>query len=112
MLDGQRFRVVGVVPAVPITRRVGFSRDLGADPHDEEREYQKPMIGDFGAIVLARSTSRLPDAARASSSERLDALRVRRSEDATTASWPDSTRRSKPPRATSFGNKTDIDAAD
>lgn len=59
-VDGQRFRVVGVVPAVAVTRRVGFSqiwtplRTLKGD------SYRKEMIGPFGAIVLARSTADFP----------------------------------------------------
>jgi putative ABC transport system permease protein len=56
VLDGQRFRVVGVVPAVPITRRVGFS-EIWAPIRTTKGEYQKAMIGNFNAIVLARSTS-------------------------------------------------------
>ncbi|HEU4889689.1 MAG TPA: ABC transporter permease [Thermoanaerobaculia bacterium] len=56
VLDGQRFRVVGVVPAVPITRRVGFS-EIWAPIRTIKGEYQKGMIGNFSAIVLARSSS-------------------------------------------------------
>jgi putative ABC transport system permease protein len=56
VLDGQRFRVVGVVPAVPITRRVGFS-EIWAPIRTMKGEYQKSMIGNFSAIVLARSAS-------------------------------------------------------
>jgi putative ABC transport system permease protein len=53
-LDGQRYRVVGVVPAVSITRRVGFS-EIWAPIRTTKGEYQKAMIGNFSAIVLARS---------------------------------------------------------
>jgi putative ABC transport system permease protein len=56
ILDGQRYRVVGVVPAVPITRRVGFS-EIWAPIRTTKGEYQKSMIGNFSAIVLARSSS-------------------------------------------------------
>jgi putative ABC transport system permease protein len=59
VLDGQRFRVVGVVPAVPITRRVGFS-EIWAPVRTLKGEYQRAMIGNFGAIVLARSTGDFP----------------------------------------------------
>lgn len=55
-LDGQRFRVVGVVPAVPITRRVGFS-EIWAPVRTMKGEYQSSLIGNFNAIVLARSSS-------------------------------------------------------
>lgn len=57
--EGQRYRVVGVVPAVPITRRVGFS-EIWAPIHTIKGEYQKGMIGNFGAIVLARSRRDFP----------------------------------------------------
>lgn len=54
-LDGQRFRVIGVVPAVPITRLVGFSEVWAPIRTMKSREYEKKMIGGFGGIVLARS---------------------------------------------------------
>ncbi|HEX2832812.1 MAG TPA: ABC transporter permease [Thermoanaerobaculia bacterium] len=54
-LDGQRFRVIGVVPAVAITRNVGFSEVWAPVGTLKTREHEKRMIGDFGAIVLARS---------------------------------------------------------
>lgn len=63
VLDGQRFRVVGVVPAVPITRRVGFS-EIWAPVRTLKGEYQRSMIGNFGAIVLARSTDDFPQLRR------------------------------------------------
>lgn len=56
VLDGQRFRVVGVVPSVPITRRVGFS-EIWAPIRTMKGEYQRSMIGNFNAIVLARSSA-------------------------------------------------------
>jgi putative ABC transport system permease protein len=58
-IDGQQFRVIGVVPAVPITRRVGFS-EIWAPIRTTKGEYQKAMIGNFSAIVLARSKSDFP----------------------------------------------------
>lgn len=54
-LDGQRFRIVGVVPAVAITRNVGFSEVWAPVGTFKSRDHEKRMIGDFGAIVLARS---------------------------------------------------------
>lgn len=59
-IDGQRFRVVGVVPAVPITRRVGFSEIWAPLRTAKGTEYQKSMIGNFGAVVLARSKADFP----------------------------------------------------
>jgi putative ABC transport system permease protein len=58
-IEGQRFRVIGVVPAVPITRRVGFS-EIWAPIRTTKGEYQKAMIGNFGAVVLARSRADFP----------------------------------------------------
>lgn len=55
LLDGQRYRVRGVVPAVPITRRVGFS-EIWTPIRTTKGEYQKAMVGNFAGIVLARST--------------------------------------------------------
>jgi putative ABC transport system permease protein len=69
LLDGQRYRVVGVVPAVPITRRAGFS-EIWAPIRTVKGEYQKSMFGDFNAIVLARSSSDF-DALRNEFQERL-----------------------------------------
>lgn len=69
VLDGQRFRVVGVVPSVPITRRVGFS-EIWAPIRTIKGEYQKSMIGNFSAIVLARSSSDF-DALRSEFQQRL-----------------------------------------
>lgn len=53
--DGQRFRVVGVVRAVPITREVGFSEIWAPIRTMKTREYEKQWMGGFGGIVLARS---------------------------------------------------------
>jgi putative ABC transport system permease protein len=58
-IEGQRFSVIGVVPAVPITRRVGFS-EIWAPIRTTKGEYQKAMIGNFGAVVLARSKADFP----------------------------------------------------
>ncbi len=55
-IEGQRYRVVGVVPAVPITRRVGFS-EVWAPIRTMKGEYEKAMFGNFSAIVMARSAS-------------------------------------------------------
>jgi putative ABC transport system permease protein len=53
-IDGQRFRVVGVVPPVAITRLIGFSEIWVPVRTAKSREYESKMMGEFGAIVLAR----------------------------------------------------------
>jgi putative ABC transport system permease protein len=63
-LDGQRFRVVGVVPPVSITRIVGFSEVWVPIGTMKNREYEKKMIGEFGAIALARSSKDFDDIRR------------------------------------------------
>jgi putative ABC transport system permease protein len=59
-VDGRRFRVVGVVPAVAITRRVAFSEIWAPIRTLKNSEYEKQMMGNFGAIVLARSRADFP----------------------------------------------------
>ena len=59
LIDGQQFRVVGVVPAIAITKRAGFS-EIWAPIGTTKGEYQKAMIGNFSAIVLARTKSDFP----------------------------------------------------
>jgi putative ABC transport system permease protein len=54
-VDGQRFRVVGVVRAVPITRLVGFSEIWAPMRTMKTREYERQWMGGFGGIVLARN---------------------------------------------------------
>ena len=58
--EGQRYRVVGVVPAVAITRRVAFSEIWAPIRTLKNSEYEQQMRGSFGAIVLARSKSDFP----------------------------------------------------
>jgi putative ABC transport system permease protein len=70
-IDGQRFRVVGVVPAVPITRRAGFSEIWAPIRTIKGTDYQRGLIGNFSAIVLARSKSDFP-ALRNELAERLE----------------------------------------
>lgn len=55
--DGQTFRVVGVVRAVPITRFVGFSEIWAPIRTLKTRDYERQWMGGFGGIVLARSTA-------------------------------------------------------
>ncbi|HVG25413.1 MAG TPA: ABC transporter permease [Thermoanaerobaculia bacterium] len=59
-LDGQRFRVVGVVDNVAITRRVGFSEVWAPVRTLKDSSYETLMVGNFGGIVLARSAADFP----------------------------------------------------
>jgi putative ABC transport system permease protein len=54
-VDGQRFRVVGVVPAVPITRMAAFSEIWAPIRTLKSSEYERQMFGGFSGIVLARN---------------------------------------------------------
>lgn len=60
IIDGQRFRVVGVVPAVPITRRVGFSEIWAPIRTTKGSDYERAIAGNFSAIVMARSRADFP----------------------------------------------------
>jgi len=59
-VDGQRFRVIGVVPDVPILRVVPFS-DVYA-PHTTAKTdaYKRQLMGGFMGILLARSAADFP----------------------------------------------------
>jgi putative ABC transport system permease protein len=59
-IDGQRFRVVGVVPPVAITRIAGFSQVWVPVRTYKTREYEKQTTGNFAGIVLAKSRSDFP----------------------------------------------------
>lgn len=59
-LDGQRFRVVGVVRAVPITRFVGFSEVWAPLRTMKTRDYERQMLGPFGAVILGKSKADFP----------------------------------------------------
>jgi putative ABC transport system permease protein len=59
-VDGQRFRVVGVVRAAPFTRRVAFSEIWAPIRTSKDRNYERQTLGNFGALVLARSASDFP----------------------------------------------------
>ena len=58
--DGQRFRVVGVVEPVPITRLVAYSEIWAPIRTLKSAEYEGQMIGGFNGIALARDESDLP----------------------------------------------------
>ncbi|HYI12952.1 MAG TPA: ABC transporter permease [Thermoanaerobaculia bacterium] len=59
-VDGQRFRVVGVVPSVAITRMSGFSEIWVPLRTMKTRAYEKDMVGSMAGIVLARKRSDFP----------------------------------------------------
>lgn len=58
--DGQRFRVIGVVPDVPILRLVA-SGDIYAPVTTAKTDaYKRQLMGGFGGLLLARSPSDFP----------------------------------------------------
>jgi putative ABC transport system permease protein len=58
--DGQRFRVVGVVPDVPELRSVPFADIWVPTTTAKSDTYKRELLGGFGAIYLAGSTADLP----------------------------------------------------
>jgi len=59
-IDGQRFRVVGVVKDVPILRVVPFSDVWVPISTSKSSSYKRDFIGNFMAILLARGTADFP----------------------------------------------------
>jgi putative ABC transport system permease protein len=59
-IDGRRFTIIGVVPAVPITRRAAYA-DIWV-PHSTSKssEYRNKFMGNYTGIVLARSRADFP----------------------------------------------------
>jgi putative ABC transport system permease protein len=58
-LDGQHFRVVGVVPPVPITRTAGYA-EMWTPITTIKGDWRHGFIGQFTALVLARSRADFP----------------------------------------------------
>jgi putative ABC transport system permease protein len=59
-VEGQTFRVVGVVPPVAITRIAAFS-EIWVPIHTQKRSgWEKQMTGGYNGLVLARSTADFP----------------------------------------------------
>ena len=54
-VEGRRYKVVGVVPAVPFTRLAAFSEIWAPNSTTRNGEYRRERFGGYGAIVLARS---------------------------------------------------------
>ena len=69
--EGRPYRVVGVVPNVPMTRTVAFSEIWAPISTSKNPTYKQQRFGSFGAIVLARSKSDFP-ALRQAFAQRLD----------------------------------------
>jgi putative ABC transport system permease protein len=59
-LDGQRFRVVGVVPDVPIVRLVPFADVWVPLATAKSADYRTQFMGDMTGLVLARRRADLP----------------------------------------------------
>ena len=59
-LDGQPFRIVGVVANVPAFRRVPYADIWVPIGATRSQDFRRHLIGDFQAIVLARDRRDLP----------------------------------------------------
>lgn len=70
-LEGRRYKVVGVVPAVPFTRIAAFSEIWAPNSTTRNAEYTRQRFGRYGAIVLARSKADFAKL-RSAFAERLD----------------------------------------
>jgi putative ABC transport system permease protein len=59
-IDGRNFRIIGVVPAAPITRFAAWA-DVWV-PHTTARssDYQHQLLGNYNGLVLARTRSDFP----------------------------------------------------
>lgn len=59
-IDGRNFRVIGIVPDVPITRFAAWSEVWV--PHTTERssDYQHLFLGTYSGLVLARTRNDIP----------------------------------------------------
>jgi putative ABC transport system permease protein len=55
--EGRRFKIVGVVPNVPMTRTVAFSEIWAPNSTAKNAEYQHQRFGGYVAVVLARDKS-------------------------------------------------------
>jgi putative ABC transport system permease protein len=59
-VDGQNFRVAGVVADVPILRSAGFSDIWVPNMTQKTAEWKTENMGQYNAVVLARSTADFP----------------------------------------------------
>jgi putative ABC transport system permease protein len=74
-LDGQRFRVVGVVPDVPILRIIPFADVWVPLSTAPSSTYRHELMGGYMGIVLARSRAEIP-AIQADFQERLRQVQI------------------------------------
>jgi len=56
----QRFRVVGVVPNVPVYRRIPFADIWVPVSTSNDPQYRQGISGSFNALILARNSSDIP----------------------------------------------------
>jgi putative ABC transport system permease protein len=70
-LEGRRYKVVGVVPAVPMTRVSAFSEIWAPNSTTKNSEYKHETFGAYGAVVLMKDKADFA-AIRAAFAERLD----------------------------------------
>ncbi len=59
-VDGQRFRVVGVVRDVPRLRQVPYAEMWAPITTAKSDAYKTELLGEFNALVLARARSAMP----------------------------------------------------
>lgn len=71
-IDGRRFRIVGVVQPVTITRTAGFSEIWAPIRTAKSRAYEKETFGEFMGVVLAKKRGDMP-ILRKRFKERMDA---------------------------------------
>ena len=69
--EGRAYKVVGVVPPVPMTRTAAFSEIWAPNSTSKDTGYKQRRMGGYGALVLARDASDFP-ALRRAFAERLD----------------------------------------
>ena len=59
-VDGSRFRIIGVVPSVPITRAAAYGEVWVPVTAAKSSDYRHQFLGGYNGIVLARSKDDLP----------------------------------------------------
>lgn len=59
-VDGQTFRIVGVVPSVAVTRWAAYSQIWVPHGTHKSDEYKREMMDSYGGVVLARSSDDFP----------------------------------------------------
>jgi putative ABC transport system permease protein len=69
--ESRRYKVVGVVPSVPITRVAAFSEIWAPNSTTRNPEYKRQRFGNYAGLVMAKSEADFP-ALRRAFAERLD----------------------------------------